>query len=103
MTDLRPSQLRIIAQLEQGVARLPSSTDHLMLTKWRLLSAAQYLIGSAHCDIAAASQHAIETFIAYGSGSTTDKALIELDKAIAAVEGRPPAVLPIISEQKKQA
>jgi hypothetical protein len=101
MTQVAPAQQLIVTQLEQQIVGLPSSTDYLMLMKWRLLSAAQYLLGSAQTEVVQASQIAIETFLSYGPGTSTDKALGELDKAVTENEGRPPSVLPFISSQKR--
>jgi len=103
MTRIAPIQQLLISGLEQQIDRFPSSTDYLMFMKWRLLSAAQYLVGSVETTVEQASQRAIEAYVAHGPGVSTDKALMEFDKAVTESEGHLPSILPFISRSKRLA
>jgi len=74
------SEMEIVHQeLLTGVAtrlsKTASATDHLMLTKWRVLSMCQHLLGGPKQDLENACRAALEAFVSHGPGTECDKAL----------------------------
>ena len=91
--------MRVAAQL----SNTRSATDHLMLTKWRILSMCQYLLGGPSQELEAACSVALEVFAAHGAGAECDNALESAGAVIRHVEGAAHTVLPSISSEKRDA
>lgn len=90
-------------RVAEQLSKTPSVTDHLMLTKWRVLSMCQYLLGGPKRQLEEACRAALETFAAHGPGAACDKALEMAGAVIKRVEGTAETVLPSISKEKRAA
>lgn len=93
----------LLTRVAEQLAKTPSTTDHLMLTKWRVLSTCQYLLGDPGGELEEACRTALEAFAAHGPGAACDKALEMASAVIKRVEGPAETVLPSISRQKRTA
>lgn len=93
----------LLKRVAEQLSKTPSATDHLMLTKWRVLSMCQYLLGGPEPDLEDACRVALEAFVAHGPGAATDKALEMAGAIIKQVEGMAETVLPSISKEKRAA
>jgi hypothetical protein len=62
-------------RVAEQLSKTPSTTDHLMLTKWRVLSMCQYLLGGPEQELEDACRAALDVFVAHGPGAACDKAL----------------------------
>ena len=103
MTSLTPYR-ELLESVADRLAKTPSTTDHLMLMRWRVLSICQYLIGGASRDVDEACARALEAFVGHGPCVTTDKALAVAVLAIKDFVGTTAAsVLPTISPEKRAA
>lgn len=91
--------MRVADQL----SKTPSATDHLMLTKWRVLTMCQYLLGGPERELEDACRAALEAFVAHGPGVASDKALEAAGAVIKRVEGAAETVLPSFSKEKRAA
>lgn len=101
----RPSALheQLLVEVADKLSQIPSATDHLMLTRWRLVSAAQYLLGAPEAELETACIAALRAFQDHGPGVSTDKALAAIATIIERIDGSAPPVLPLISQQKRRA
>ena len=90
-------------RVAEQLSKTPSATDHLMLTKWRVLSMCQYLLGGPEQELEDACRAALEAFVAHGPGAACDKALETAGAVIKRVEGTAETVLPSISKEKRAA
>ena len=93
----------LLMRVSQQLARTPSTTDHLMLTKLRVLSICQYLFGGPSPELEDACVAALQAFAAHGADAASDKALDSAAVVIKRVEGRSQSVLPSISKTKRLA
>jgi len=93
----------LLMRVAEQLSKTPSATDHLMLTKWRVLSMCQYLLGGPEQELEDACRAALEVFVAHGPGAACDKALETAGAVIKQVEGTAESVLPSISKEKRAA
>jgi len=93
----------LLIRVGEQLAKTASATDHLMLTKWRVLSTCQYLLGGPEQDLEDACRAALEAFAAHGPGAASDMALETAGAVIKRVQGRAETVLPSISKEKRAA
>ncbi len=93
----------LLMRVAEQLSKIPSATDHLMLTKWRVLSICQYLLGGPQRELEEACRAALEAFVAHGPGAACDKALETAGAVIKRVEGTAETVLPSISKEKRAA
>lgn len=93
----------LLLRVAEQLSKTPSATDHLMLTKWRVLSMCQYLLGGPERDLEDACRTALEAFVAHGSGAAFDKALEAAGAVIKRIDGTVESVLPSISKKKRAA
>lgn len=93
----------LLLRVAEQLSKTPSATDHLMLTKWRVLSMCQYLLGGPERELEDACRTALEAFVAHGPGVACDKALEAAGAIIKRVEGTAESVLPSISKEKRAA
>jgi uncharacterized membrane protein YkvA (DUF1232 family) len=93
----------LLTRVADQLSKTQSTTDHLMLTKWRVLSMCQYLLGSPAQELEQACRAGLETFVTHGAGALCDKALEAAGALIRRVEGDTSTVLPSISKEKRAA
>lgn len=93
----------LLVRVAEQLSRIPSTTDHLMLTKWRVLSICQYLLGGPERELEEGCRAALDAFVTHGLGVTCDKALALAGTIIKRVEGTTATVLPSISKEKRAA
>ncbi|MCZ7617124.1 MAG: hypothetical protein M5U32_02010 [Myxococcota bacterium] len=93
----------LLLRVAEQLSKAPSATDHLMLTKWRVLSMCQYLLGGPERELEDACRTALEAFVVHGPGAACDKALEAAGAVIKRVEGTAESVLPSISKEKRAA
>jgi hypothetical protein len=93
----------LLMRVAEQLSKTPSATDHLMLTKWRVLSMCQYLLGGPERELEDACRAALEVFVAHGPGAACDKTLETAGAVIKRVEGTAGTVLPSISKEKRAA
>lgn len=93
----------LMMRVAQQLSQTSSTTDHMMLTKWRVLSMCQYLLGTPERELEDTCRAALETFVAHGIGAVCDKALETAGAVIKRVEGTADTVLPSISRDKRAA
>lgn len=93
----------LLARAVERLSRTPPATDRLMLTKWRVLSACQYLLGGAERELESACRAALEAFVAHGPGTASDEALKLVGAAVKRGEGVTDGVLPPITKAKRDA
>lgn len=103
MSDEAIAHCELLLRVAEQLSTTPSATDHLMLTKWRVLSVCQYLLGGPERELEDACQAALEVFVAHGPGAACDKALERAGTVIKRVEGTTESVLPSISKEKRAA
>jgi len=92
----------LLLSVSERLAKTPSVTDYLMLTKWRVLSLCQYLLGEPSVELEAACVAALQAFAAHGAGAASDKALDAAAAIVKKLEGAQ-SVLPSISSAKRLA
>ena len=93
----------LLSRVSEQLIKTPTSTDHLMLRKWRVFSLCQYLLGGSELELETACRSALEAFLSHVPGSECDKALEAASAVISHVEGsRDPreTVLPSLSKEK---
>lgn len=93
----------LLMRVAEQLSKTPSTTDHLMLTKWRVLSMCQYLLGGPERELEDSCRAALDTFVAHGPGAACDKALETAGAVVKRVEGTAETVLPSISKEKRAA
>lgn len=93
----------LLLRVAEQLSKTPAATDHLMLTKWRVLSMCQYLLGGPEQELEDACRAALEVFVAHGPGAACDKGLETAGAVIKRVEGTAESVLPSISKEKRAA
>jgi uncharacterized membrane protein YkvA (DUF1232 family) len=93
----------LLMQVGQQLSRTPSSTDHLMLTKWRVLSMCQYLLGGSELELEEACCSALAAYVTLGPGAACDEVIEVARAVIKRVEGAAGTVLPTISKEKRAA
>ncbi len=103
MTEEAIVHHELLMRVAEQLSKTPSATDHLMLTKWRVLSMCQYLLGGPEQELEDACRAALEVFVAHGPGAACDKALETAGAVIKRVEGTAESVLPSISKEKRAA
>jgi uncharacterized membrane protein YkvA (DUF1232 family) len=101
MTESEFLQHELFVRTAEQLSKVPSATDHLMLTKWRALSICQYLLGKPTRRLDDACRAALETFATHGPGVACDKAFEMAGAEIKRVEGSTKSVLPSISKEKR--
>jgi len=101
---LATADRELLESVADGLAKMPSVTDHLMLTRWRVLSICQYVMGASAKDVQDACAKALQSFVGHGPSVTTHKALAAAVVAIKELVGSDAAsVLPAISAEKRAA
>lgn len=103
MSEEANAHHKLLMRVAEQLSKTPSATDHLMLTKWRVLSMCQYLLGGPEQELEDAGRAALEVFVAHGPGAACDKALETAGAVIKRVEGTAESVLPSISKEKRAA
>jgi hypothetical protein len=103
MSDVEIPHQELLTQVAEKLSKIPSTTDHLMLTKWRVLSMCQYLLGRPERELEDACPAALQAFVAHGPGTACDKALEAAGGIIKRVAGTTGTVLPSISKEKRLA
>ncbi len=103
MSEEAIAHQELLMRVAEQLSKTPSATDHLMLTKWRVLSMCQYLLGGPERELEDACRAALESFVAHGPGAGCDKALETAGAVIKRVEGTAETVLPSISKEKRTA
>lgn len=93
----------LLMRVAEQLSKTPSTTDHLMVTKWRVLSMCQYLLGGPEKELEEACRMALDAFVAHGPGAACDKALEVARAAVKRAEGTIETVLPSISIDKRAA
>ncbi len=93
----------LLTRVAERLSTTPSNTDHLMLTKWRVLTMCQYLLGGHAGELEETCAAGLEAFVAHGPGAACDKALELAGAAIKRVERATGTVLPSISQGKRTA
>ena len=73
----------LLADIAKRLAVTGAATDHLLLTRWRVLGLAQHLIGSFGGDAENLSVEALTLYAREGSGRQVDNALQRASAAIA--------------------
>jgi hypothetical protein len=56
----------LLARVAAQLLMIPSTTDHLMLTKWRVLSMCQHLLSDPEQELEDACREALQAFAASG-------------------------------------
>src|SRR5690606_6056720 len=103
MSEEAIAHQKLLMRVAEQISKIPSTTDHLMLTKWRVLSMCQYLLGGPDPELGQACRAALETFVTHGPGTACDRALVAAGALIKQVEGAVETVLPSISKEKREA
>lgn len=93
----------LLTRVAARLSNTPSATDHLMLTRWRVLSMCQYLLGGLSQELEQACSGALEIFAVHGVGVECDSALASAGAVIRRIEGAAHTVLPSISNGKRNA
>jgi hypothetical protein len=93
----------LLTRVAARLSNTPSATDHLMLTRWRVLSMCQYLLGGLSQELEQACSVALDIFAAHGVGAECDSALASAGAVIRRIEGAAHTVLPSISNEKRNA
>lgn len=101
MSEVEASHRALLMRVADRLSRTSASTDHLMLTKWRMLSMCQYLVGAPAAEVETACCAALEAFIAHGTGSACDKALEAASVAVKRFAPATESILPSISNGKR--
>ena len=65
----------LLEQISIQLSNTKSTTDHLLLTRWRVLGLCQYLLGEPNGTAVNATIDALSIFSLAGAGEATDKAL----------------------------
>jgi hypothetical protein len=92
----------LFTRVAEQLSRTPSTTDHLMLTKWRVLSICQYLLGGQE-EVGEACRAALEVFGAHGAGAVCDRGIKAANAVLKCGDGATATVLPSISNEKRAA
>lgn len=93
----------LLARVAQRIARTGAPTDHLLLTQWRLLALAEYLLGAPRGQAEQLATNALEVYLHHGPGALTDEALRRAGEAVAAVAPNTTgSVLPAMSPELRQ-
>lgn len=74
---------------------MDSSTDHLVLTRWRVLATCEHLISGPSHDVERTCLRALATFATEGAGAATDAALLAVGSALKLTKST--TVMPSIS------
>ena len=93
----------LIKRVGIQLGSMSTATDHLLLTRWRVLGLCQFLIGGGREEVVELSVSAIDLFIREGPSRRTDAAFRQARNAIArsgaALTG---SVLPTITPEKQK-
>lgn len=103
MSDESLPHQELLGRVAERLAKTQSTTDHLMLTKWRVLSMCQYLLGCPTPELDGACRAALDAFVIHGPGPVCDKELEAAGAVIRRVDGAAGTVLPSISKEKRSA
>lgn len=103
MSEIEIAHQGLLVRVAEQLSKAPSTTDHLMLTKWRVLTMCQYLLGGHAGELEDACVAALEAFVAHGPGAAYDKGLEAAAAAVKRVDGASETVLPSISKEKRVA
>ncbi len=103
MSEEAIAHQELLTGVAEQLSKTPSTTDHLMLTKWRVMSMCQYLLGGPERGLEEACRTALEAFVGHGPGAACDKALEMAGAIVKRVEGAIETVLPSISKDKRAA
>lgn len=88
----------LLARVAERLAASGAPTDHLLLTRWRVLGLAQYLLGTPSGEAEQLSVDALGVYLREGPGTLTDGALQRASTAVAsATSTRAGSVLPAIA------
>jgi uncharacterized membrane protein YkvA (DUF1232 family) len=103
VSEVEIAHQELLMRVAEQLSKTPSATDHLMLTKWRVLSMCQYLLGGPGQELEDACWAGLEAFVTHAPGAVCDKALEATGAVIKRVEGTAGTVLPSISKDKRVA
>lgn len=93
----------LLALVAERLSATSGETDHLLLTRWRVLGLAQYLVGNPAGDAEKLSVEALNLFIREGSGRPVDDILQRAKKAVAtATSTSTLSVLPTITPKVRE-
>lgn len=90
----------LVTRVATRLLSTPSATDHLVLTKWRLMLLCQHLVGGLNKERGDACRAALDAFATYGPGVECDQALRAAGLVLGHRHGPGEAVLPSISPEK---
>lgn len=92
----------LLDRVADRLATASTATDHLLLTRWRVLGLCQYLLGTPSGEAERLSVQALELYARKGPGERTDKALRQAVTAVAnAPASTTGSILPAISPAKR--
>ena len=93
----------LLTRVTERLSATSVETDHLLLTRWRVLGLAQYLAGKPVSEAEKLSVAALELFIREGPGKPVDDALQRARKAVAmATSTSTLSVLPSIASEIRE-
>lgn len=101
MSEETIAHQELLMRVAEALSKTPSATDHLMLTKWRIQSICQCLLGDPPRNIEEGCCEVLEAFALHGAGEACDKALKKVGAIIKQVETTEGTVLPTISREKR--
>ena len=101
MSDAANPHEKLLARVAEQLFSTSSATDHLMLTKWRVLSICQYMLGGPASEIEVVCGKALDCFATNGPGLATDKAIEGATEAIRDRDSGTQSILPTISKTKR--
>jgi uncharacterized membrane protein YkvA (DUF1232 family) len=93
----------LLMRVAEEISNTSSATDHLMVTKWRVLSICQYLLGDPDPELEKACCAALKAFVDRDAGISRDKALEAAGAVVKRIKGTADTVLPSISKEKRAA
>jgi uncharacterized membrane protein YkvA (DUF1232 family) len=92
----------LLHDVQEQLAQTASSNDHLMLTRWHVLTICQYLLGGGKPDVETECVAALNIFAANGPGQISDAALKRATSFIGKAGPGQESVLPSISDEKRR-
>lgn len=93
----------LLAHVAERLGSTSTATDHLLLTRWRVLGLCEYLLGSPDGEADHLSIEALKVFARDGAGPSTDQALFRAGVAVAraTAPSMGSSVLPSIASAKR--
>lgn len=92
----------LLRRVSARLATIPTSSDPLMLLRWRVLSACEHLLGEVGSDLEIATVAALNAFVQHGADAETDRTFAIVSKIVKSRPSLAQTILPTLGRSKQE-